>query len=106
MNYRMQLQNMLQSFLTWLSNRTRWYNNVDPKNYSCIFCELVNVSYISSSNNIYKIPTGYFKECRKHNDFIEYLLEALDDFFQIVCRNDDEWGLYENLKFDIRNLMK
>lgn len=63
------------------------------KDIPLIWCNENAISYLASSNNLIKIDiadgTFFFKECKKHTDFNLYCREAVREFFEYVCQDEN-----------------
>lgn len=109
MNHRRKIMKIIESF----SNITRWNNKINIKNVPLVICEKRDINYISSSNNIIVYEQDnkqyFFKECRKHTKFKNYINIILNDYFENIsyCSKANYLkNIIENDLIDKYNLKK
>lgn len=102
----MNLKRMLMKCISSVSNITRCDNKIDFETVPTIYCSKNSIEHIASSNNIIAYKIGeerfYFKECREHNIFPEYIETVISDYFKYVCRYNNSDYIHKIICDDLK----
>lgn len=101
----MGIKQVLIKCISAVSNVTRRENKIDIANVPLICCKKTEIDHIASSNNIITFfqdgEKYFFKECRRHTLFKDYIITIVTDYFKNMCSYEDSCRICELIKWDL-----